>query len=129
MEAQHAELMGIQEVFANKNSNNLTELTTTTMQQTQFAPTINFRNGSQYGIGLLSHDVLGPMQVYPLDSNGYEERILQQSSITVDGKVVSVYNTHTFLSKNASIRAKQFAQVRQVMDADTNPVQNTLWRF
>jgi hexosaminidase len=119
LESQNAQLMGIQEVISSKNTNNLLDLRTTTMQQTLFAPTINYSNGSQYGIGLMSYYVLGQMQVYQLDYNGYEKRILQKSSITVGKKILSVYNTH-FSWETASIRAKQFAQVMQVMNSDTN---------
>ncbi len=119
LESQNAQLMGLQEVFVSRNTNNLSDLKTSTMQQALFAPTINYRNGAQFGIGLLSFSGYGPMQVYKLDSNGYEKRILQQTSITVGNKILSVYNTH-FSWETASIRAKQFAQVMRVMNSDIN---------
>lgn len=119
LESQNAQLMGIQEVFVSKNTNNLLDLRTTAMQQTLLAPTINYSNGSKFGIGLLSYSAFGPMQIYKLDYNGYERRILQQTSITVGSKILSVYNTH-FSWETPSIRAKQFAQVMQVMNSDPN---------
>lgn len=119
---QHPDIMGIQEVFRNYDTSNiidnLASLRTSNMPYTYFAQTIKYSGGGQYGIGMLSHYKMSNIKIYPLDSGGYEDRILVKAQITINGKKVSIYNTH-FTYQSAAVRVKQFAQVLSVMNADT----------
>jgi len=118
---QRPDIMGIQEVFQDYTRSNvidnLASLKTSTMAYTKFAKTIGFSNGSEYGIGMLSRYKLSDIKTYPLDSGGYEKRILMRATITINGKKVNFYNTH-FSYNNAEIRAKQFEQVKEIMNKD-----------
>ena len=58
-------------------------------------------------------------EIIKLESGSYEQRILQRVEITVDGKKVSLYNTHLSFN-SAALRKKQFAAVLRAMNADEN---------
>ncbi len=120
---QKPDLMGIQEVIQNSSASstvdNLASLKTSTMSNTSFAKTIDFSSSSKYGIGIISRYKLSSIQTFPLNSGGYERRVLQKAVVTIGGKKVSIYNTH-FSYNSASIRAKQFQQVLQIMNQDKN---------
>lgn len=120
---QQPDIMGIQEAFQNLKAaniiDNLASLKTKDMSYNIFSPTINYSGGGQYGIGMLSHYKLNNVKTYNLDSGGYEKRILLKAEVEIDGKKVSFYNTH-FTYNTATVRAKQFAQVLEVMNGDKN---------
>lgn len=120
---QHPDIMGIQEAYRNTKSSNITDnlasLKTLTMPYTYLAPTINSSGGGEYGIGMLSRYNMSNIKTYDLDSSGYEHRILFKAEVNINGKKVSLYNTH-FTYEKAAIRLKQFSQVLSVMNADKN---------
>ena len=58
-------------------------------------------------------------EIIKLESGSYEQRVLQRVEITVDGKRVSLYNTHLSFN-SAALRKKQFAAVLRAMNADDN---------
>jgi endonuclease/exonuclease/phosphatase family metal-dependent hydrolase/uncharacterized protein YgiM (DUF1202 family) len=120
---QQPDIMGIQESFQNlKISNvidNLASLKTRGMPYNVLSPTINYSGGGQYGNGIISRYKLSGVKTYKLNSGGYEPRLLQKAVITIGGKKVSFYNTHLTYN-TAAMRAKQFAQIKKIMDADTN---------
>jgi endonuclease/exonuclease/phosphatase family metal-dependent hydrolase/uncharacterized protein YgiM (DUF1202 family) len=120
---QQPDIMGIQEVFMNPKASdivdNLASLKTNRMANTKFTATINYSNGSQYGIGLLSSYKIRSVQAFALDSAGLEKRVLQKAVVTISGKTVSVYNTH-FSYNSASVREAQFAEVASIMKKDKN---------
>jgi endonuclease/exonuclease/phosphatase family metal-dependent hydrolase len=58
-------------------------------------------------------------QTFKLYTGGYEKRLMQKIVVNIDGKTVSVYNTH--LTHNSSaVRKKQFAQIVDILDEDKN---------
>ncbi len=120
---QQPDIMGIQEAFQNLGASdivdNLASLKTRSMPYNILSPTIEYSNGSDYGNGLISRYKLRDIETFPLDSGSYEKRLLQKAVVDIDGKAVSIYNTH-FTYNTASIRAKQFAQVKKIMDDDDN---------
>jgi endonuclease/exonuclease/phosphatase family metal-dependent hydrolase/SH3-like domain-containing protein len=120
---QQPDIMGIQEAYqklkADNIIDNLASLKTRNMPYNVLSPTINYSNGGQYGNGLISRYKLTNVETFKLDSGGSEKRILQKAVVEIDGKTVSLYNTH-FTPGSASTRKKQFAQVLEIMDADNN---------
>jgi endonuclease/exonuclease/phosphatase family metal-dependent hydrolase/uncharacterized protein YraI len=120
---QQPDIMGIQEAFVNLNASdvvdNLASLKTKDMSNCFFSATINYSNGSQYGNGLMSRFTLQNKKTYTLDSGKYEKRVLQKAVVTINGKTVSLYNTHLTYN-TAEVRAKQFAQIKSIMDSDPN---------
>ena len=119
--AQRPDILGVQEVYINKKerTNNLLSVRTRNAQYYAFAPTINYDDGGQYGIGQLSKYKPLNETSTPISSENQEPRCLQKVEYDIDGKRVSVYNTH-FSYESSSIRKKQFAEVIAVMDADQN---------
>lgn len=120
---QQPDIMGIQEVYVGKLSgqtiNNLLSLRTRDMQNTNFAPTIDYGSG-QYGVGLISAYKAISEEQFPLSQGSSKEpRTLQKVVYEIGDKTVSVYNTH-FSYESASIRKKQFAEVLKIMNADKN---------
>jgi endonuclease/exonuclease/phosphatase family metal-dependent hydrolase/uncharacterized protein YgiM (DUF1202 family) len=120
---QQPDIMGIQEASQNNSSSNIVDnlasLRTKTMKYMYFSPTINYTSGAKYGIGILSRYKMSGLKTYKLDSGGYEGRILIKAVVTINGKKVSIYNTH-FTYQTAKVRATQFAQVISIMNKDTN---------
>lgn len=118
---QKPDIVGIQEVFVNndKNVNNLLSLRTRDSQNTAFASTIDYSDGSRYGIGQISRFEPLSNEKTALESGGKEQRYYQRVVYEIGGDKVSVYNTH-FSYESATIRKKQFAAVRKAMDADEN---------
>lgn len=124
IEAQKPDLMGIQEVYRSRQKtgavvDNLLSLRTKHMQNISFARTVSYAGGGEYGIGLLSAYEIREEKTWPMPSGSGEQRVLQRIVVTIDGKPVSVYNTH-FSYHSAAIRAQQFALVKRTMDADEN---------
>ncbi|MEA4869751.1 MAG: SH3 domain-containing protein [Christensenella sp.] len=119
--AQRPDILGVQEVYVNKKekTNNLLSVRTRNAVNTSFAETIAYDSGGQYGIGQISKFKPENEQVTLLSSEDKEQRCLQKVEYAVDGKRISVYNTH-FSYESASIRKKQFAEVLAIMDADKN---------
>ena len=120
---QQPDIMGIQEAFQNLKASdiidNLASLKTKDMSHNIFSTTIKYSNGSRYGIGILSRYKLNDVETYTLYSGSYEKRVLQKAVVSINGKTVSLYNTH-FTYNSAAVRAKQFAKVLEVMNADKN---------
>ncbi len=120
---QQPDILAVQEAYqdytASNVVDNLASLKTSNMPYTKFSSTINYSSGAQFGIGILSHYGISGVKTYQLDSGGYEQRILLKTVVTVNGKKVSVYNTH-FTYQTAEVRAKQFAEVLSIMKKDTN---------
>ena len=119
--AQKPDIIGIQEVYVNKgeSANNLLSLRTYNAQNTAFASTLDLSAGGQYGIGQISRFTPVSNEKVMLDSDGKEQRYVQRVVYNIDGKVVSVYNTH-LTWESATIRKKQFTAILKLMDADTN---------
>jgi endonuclease/exonuclease/phosphatase family metal-dependent hydrolase len=120
--AQKPDILGVQEVYINKNekTNNLLSVRTLSARYTTFAETIAYSSGGQYGIGQISRfEPTGEQEVTEIYSGGKEQRCLQKVVYVVGGSRVSVYNTH-FSYESATIRKKQFAEVLAIMDADEN---------
>ncbi len=119
---QQPDIMGIQEAYQNLKASdivdNLASLKTRGMPYTVLSPTIG-SSSSKYGDGLISRYKLHDIKTYKLDSGGYEKRLLQKAVVTIDGKKVSVYNTH-FTYNTATVRARQFSEVKKILDADPN---------
>lgn len=120
---QQPDIMGIQEVYVGKPNgktvNNLLSLRTLDMQNTSFAPTIDYDAG-QYGVGQLSaYDIVSQEQFALPQGSAKEARTLQKVVYTIGDHQVSVYNTH-FSYESADIRKKQFAEVLKIMNGDDN---------
>ena len=120
---QQPDLMGIQEVYVNGNSsaeiNNLYSLRTKHMSHTDFAKTIDYSGNSAYGIGILSaYDIISSSST-KIYSEGVEQRVLEKIVVSINGRKVSVYNTH-LAYESAEIRAKQFEQIKKIMDKDSS---------
>lgn len=118
---ENPDIVGIQEVFSDtKNDvNNLKSLRTRNAQFMSFAATIDYKDGSQYGIGQISRFEPVSNEKFQLYDGGKEARYLQKVVYSIDGKKVSMYNTH-FSWESASIRKQQFAAVLKQMNADEN---------
>lgn len=121
IESEKPDILGVQEVYVNEKENydNLLSVRTANAQYTSFAETISYPSGGQYGIGQISKYEPLNQEVTELYSADKEQRCLQKVEYEINGKRVSVYNTH-FSYESATIRKKQFAEVLKVMDADTN---------
>ena len=119
--AQRPDILGVQEVYINlkENKSNLLSVRTKDAQYMSFAETIKYPSGGQYGIGQISKFKPEKEEVTLLSSENKEQRCLQKVEYDINGKRVSVYNTH-FSYESADIRKKQFAEVLKVMNADTN---------
>lgn len=119
--AEKPDILGVQEVYVNTKdkTDNLLSVRTRDASYTSFAETIAYPSGGQYGIGQISKYKPIEQEITPLYSADKEVRCLQRVEYEIDGKIVSVYNTH-FSFESASIRKKQFAEVLAAMDADTN---------
>ncbi len=111
------DIMGIQEAIVTPSADNLQDLKTPNMPLVQFAKSINVPQG-QYGIGLLSRFEGSAQEVFPLNSFGYEKRILQKAVMEISSLRVSVYNTHC--DYHTGIPAGQMLQIAGIMDADAN---------
>lgn len=119
---QQPDILGVQEVYVNKkeNTDNLLSIRTKNAQNTSFAETLSYDSGGQYGIGQISKYKPVGQEVTKLYDGGKEPRCVQKVVYEINGKRVSVYNTH-FSFESAVIRKKQFAEVVALMDADKNP--------
>lgn len=120
---QQPDILGVQEAYQKLNASsiidNLASLKTRNMPYNVLSPTINYSDGGQYGNGLISRYKLSDVETFPLDSGSYEKRLLQKAVVTIDGKTVSLYNTH-FSYNSEAIRKKQFAEVLRIMNKDKN---------
>ena len=119
--AQKPDILGVQEVYINKKekANNLLSVRTRDMQNMSFAETISYDSGGKYGIGQISKFKPQNEQITLLSSEDKEQRCVQKEEYIIDGKRVSVYNTHLSY-ESASIRKKQFSEVIAILDADPN---------
>ena len=119
--AQKPDILGIQEVYINtkEHTSNLLSVRTKNAQYTSFAETIKYPSGGQYGIGQISKYKPLKEEMTLLTSEDKEQRCLQRVEYEINGKRVSVYNTH-FSYESASLRKKQFSEVLKIMNADTN---------
>ena len=120
---QQPDIMGIQEAYqdvtASNIIDNLASLKTRGMPYTTFSATINYSSGAKYGNGIMSRYKFNGTQVFKLETGGYEKRLMQKIVVNIDGKTVSVYNTH--LTHNSSaVRKKQFAQIVDILGEDDN---------
>ena len=123
IENQQPDVMALQEVYRNASgsmrADNLASLRTKNMRNMSFATALTYSGGGAYGIGLLSRYEMSEPEIIKLESGSYEQRVLQRVEITVDGKRVSLYNTHLSFN-SAALRKKQFAAVLRAMNADDN---------
>ena len=119
--AQRPDIIGVQEVYINQkeNKSNLLSVRTKNAQHVSFAETIKYPSGGQYGIGQISKFKPESTEVTLLSSEDKEQRCLQKVEYMIDGKRVSVYNTH-FSFESAALRKKQFSEVLSIMNADQN---------
>ncbi|MCI8851088.1 MAG: family 20 glycosylhydrolase [Erysipelotrichaceae bacterium] len=119
------DVVGVQEVDVNTTRNSydmlakFAELGVYT--NTAFQKSINMSDGvGEYGIGLISKLPLTNTGGAALNSDGLKEaRAYIKSEVTVDGKTVSVYNTH-LTHESQEARAKQLLEVKSIMDSDSN---------
>lgn len=124
--AEQPDIMGLQEVYRcpkineGEAVNNLLALRTKHMSYSAFAPTIQYPSTGEYGIGLLSAFELKDVEIRPLPVTDIEPRSVIRAHIEVDGKRVSVYNTHLSYDSIA-IREKQFAALVAFMEEDPCP--------
>ncbi len=116
---QQPDIMGIQEAFQNLEASNIVDnlasLKTRGMPYNTLAATISNSNGAKYGNGIISRYKFVETETFTLDSGRYEKRVLQKVVVNVDGKTVSIYNTHLTYN-SADVRAKQFAQILEIMN-------------
>lgn len=121
VETQQLDILALQEVYRNGGTtDNLASLRTKDMQHMRFAQAIGYSGGGQYGVGLLSRYEMEEPSTVKLESGSYEQRVLQRAVVTVDGKQVSLYNTHLSYNSTA-LRRKQFAQILEALESDPNP--------
>lgn len=123
VESQQLDVLALQEVYRNtggSGTDNLRSLRTRAMQHMDFAAAIDYSGGGAYGVGLLSRFELTDASASKLYSGSYEQRVLQRAVITVDGKRVSLYNTHLSFN-SAALRRQQFAAIVDALEADENP--------
>lgn len=119
------DVVGVQEVDVNTNRNNYDMLAKFAEQgvytNTAFQKAINMTDGvGEYGIGLISKLPLANPSGAVLNSDGIKEaRAYMKAEITVDGKTVSIYNTH-LTHESQEARNKQMLEVKSVMDNDSN---------
>ena len=123
VKAQQPDLLGVQEAYISKSGstvvNNLVSLKTKKMDKYAFSETITYSSSAQYGVGILSaYDIISSDST-KLYSEGVEQRVLQKIVVNIGGKKVSVYNTHLSY-ENATIREKQFTEIKKIMDRDKN---------
>ena len=119
--AQRPDILGIQEVYINnkEHTSNLLSVRTKNAQYISFAETIKYPSGGQYGIGQISKFKPLKEEATFLTSETKEQRCLQRVEYEIDGKRVSVYNTHLSY-ESATLRKKQFSEVLKIMNADNN---------
>ena len=119
--AQRPDILGVQEVYINtkEKQDNLLSVRTRSASYMSFAETVAYPSGGSYGIGQVSRFKPVSQDATALYSADQEARCLQHVVYDVDGKSVSVYNTHLSF-ESAAIRKKQFAQILEVLNADTN---------
>ena len=119
--AQQPDILGIQEVYINskEHTDNLLSVRTKNAQYMSFAETIKYPSSGQYGIGQISKFKPLKEEVTFLTSETKEQRCLQRVEYEIDGKRVSVYNTH-FSYESEALRKKQFSEVLKIMNADKN---------
>lgn len=124
VENQQLDVLALQEVYRNTagstRTDNLASLRTKTMQNMAFAEALSYSGGGQYGVGVLSCYTLMDSSTARLYSGSHEQRVLQHTVITVDGRSVSLYNTHLSF-ESASLRSRQFAEILDALDSDPNP--------
>jgi endonuclease/exonuclease/phosphatase (EEP) superfamily protein YafD len=108
------DIVGLQEVYRDKNIDNLVDLKKNTdLKYAIFNPTI----GNRYGNAIISKYVIIETAVYFLYSGKLEDRLLMCNKIDIDGKTISIYNTH-LTQKSKSVRAKEFKEVKSIFDED-----------
>ncbi len=119
---EHPDILGVQEVYVDRarDVNNLLSIRTREAQNTSFVSTVDYSSGGRYGIGQVSKFKPVSTEQFALPFGSYEPRTLQKVVYSINGKKVSVYNTH-FTWESADTRKKQFAEVVRIMDADENP--------
>ena len=119
------DVAGIQEVDVNTSRNNYDMLEKFAQQgvytNTAFQKSIDMKDGvGEYGIGLISKLSLSNSIGGALNSEGINEaRAYIKAEITVDGKTVSIYNTH-LTHESQEARNKQMMEVKSIMDSDSN---------
>lgn len=119
------DLMGLQECYKipqTENTeavNNLLALRTAHMKEWSFSTTVNYPSGGEYGIGMLSAYEMHDIETINLTSPQSEQRVAMRASVQIDGKNVSVYNTHlSYESKE--IRRVQLTEIAEWMNSDRN---------
>ncbi len=126
------DIMGIQEVYrksaAEGVTDNLLSLRTRNMEYTQFSKSIAYPGGGEYGVGMLLAYKPLSTETIKLYSGEYEQRILQKVVVEINGKTISVYNTHLTYQSSA-VRKKQFQQILQTMEQDKNAYKILLGDF
>lgn len=122
VEAQEPDILCLQEVFRKSSGqtvDNLASLKTKRLKYMSFAKSLD-SSGGDYGLGILSAYSLSGNTSKKIYSGGSEQRIYQKTVVKIDGKKVSVYNTHLSFN-SSSLRETQFKEILKVMNADKNP--------
>lgn len=116
------DIVGFQEVDKNtsRNANDmLKEIADTAGYQYAFRKNIDY-GGGEYGIGIATKETIIDSIGDDLNTDGYEGRGWQRIRIQVNGKAVSIYNTHLTWEDQA-LRASQMRVLYNEMEADSSP--------
>lgn len=116
------DIAGFQEVDKNtsRNANDmLKDIADTAGYQYAFRKNIDY-GGGEYGIGIATKETIIDSIGDYLNTDGYEGRGWQRVRIQVNGKDVSVYNTHLTWEDQA-LRASQMRVLYNEIEADTSP--------
>ena len=121
---QNPDLMSFQEAYQNHNRqpqvDNLKSLATDKLRFSSFGPAIIYEEGGLYGNGILSAYRILEEETVPLTSLNKEDRSLQKTVFSIQGRRVSLYNTHLSYESTA-IRNRQMQEIKTILNNDPNP--------
>ena len=118
---EHAiDLLGMQEVDyktgRSKKVNQIEALKSNPMTFTAFHKAIDF-DGGAYGLGCLVNVPVEDATYEQLESNGFEQRIVQKISIKLGDQTGSFYNTHLNF-EDTKTRKDQLKYLKSILDQD-----------
>lgn len=117
------DVVGMQEVDKN-NSRNDYDMLGKMVEEGTYSYSMFQKSGDAYG-GEYGNGIISKYELVNVEGNIFvnnadgDNRSWQKVEIVVDGKRVSIYNTHlTYVSQE--IRAKQLQELKDIMDRDKN---------
>ncbi len=125
LQENNVDIVGLQEVDKNTSRNSYDMLERFVDQGTYsysaFQRSIYMTDGvGEYGIGLLSKYEMSAINGGALNSEGIKEaRAWVKGEVVINGKKVSVYNTH-LTHETQQARSKQLLELKDIMDNDPN---------